>query len=235
MKINHFHCFLRKGALQTSRKINTSNRQTLEDVLVIFCRKFVKPESQATAKHKWHHLVSDPKTTKLPDFLQELNQGAEKTLGDNAQRMIDSLLYAKLPTKLKRSVNMAGLENVSYNEIVAHLERDSDFNPIKQFTDCQWQQWHPQHLSPKAFSPMEYSMTPTATIAKKRVIWSRAAKNSKRKRRRCQLKRRHTRSVELAARQTTPRNDVGKVQVQISNLNILGPKTHRIAIQNQEH
>ena len=51
MKINHFHSLLRKGALQTFRNINSINRQTLEDVMVIFRRKYVKPESQATAKH----------------------------------------------------------------------------------------------------------------------------------------------------------------------------------------
>ena len=71
---------------------NTANRQTLEDVLVIFRRKYVKPESQATAKHKWHCLVFDPNTTNLPDFLEEPNEGAEKAFGDNAQKMIDSLL-----------------------------------------------------------------------------------------------------------------------------------------------
>ena len=46
----------------------------------MFQRKYVKPESQATAKHKWHRLIFDPKTMKLPDFLQELNQGAKKSL-----------------------------------------------------------------------------------------------------------------------------------------------------------
>ena len=97
MKINHFHSLLRKNALQTFRNINSANRQTLEDVLAVFRRKYVKPESQATAKHKWHKLVFDPNTMKLPDFLEELNQGAEKTFGENAQAMIVSLLYAKLP------------------------------------------------------------------------------------------------------------------------------------------
>ena len=43
MKINHFHSLLRKNALQTFRNINTANRQTLEDVLVIFRRKYSKP------------------------------------------------------------------------------------------------------------------------------------------------------------------------------------------------
>ena len=135
MKINHFHSLLRKGALQTFRNINSTNRQTLEDVLVIFRRKYVKPESQATAKHKWHRLVFDPDTMKLPDFLEELNQGAEKAFGENAQSMIDSLLYAKLPPKLKRSVNMARLENGTYDEIVAHLERELELNALEEADD----------------------------------------------------------------------------------------------------
>ena len=49
MKINHFHSLLRKNALHTLRNINSTNRQSLEDVLVFFRRKYVKPESQATA------------------------------------------------------------------------------------------------------------------------------------------------------------------------------------------
>ena len=135
MKINHFHSLLRKNALQTFRNISSSNRQTIEDVLVIFRQKYVKPESQATAKHKWHRLVFDPNTMKLPDFLEELNQGAEKAFGDHAQKMIDSLLYAKLPPKLKRSVNMARLENGSYDEIVAHLERELELNALEESDD----------------------------------------------------------------------------------------------------
>ena len=50
ININHFHSLLRLVALQTFRNISTANRQTHEDVLVIFRRKYVKPESQATAK-----------------------------------------------------------------------------------------------------------------------------------------------------------------------------------------
>ena len=46
MKFNHFHSLLRKNALQTFRNINTANRQTLEDLLAVFRRKYVKPESR---------------------------------------------------------------------------------------------------------------------------------------------------------------------------------------------
>ena len=72
---------------------------------------------------------------KLPDFLEELNQVAEISFGDNAQSMIDSLLYAKLPTKLKRSVNMARLENGSYDKIVAHLDRELELNALEESDD----------------------------------------------------------------------------------------------------
>ena len=72
---------------------------------------------------------------KLPDFLEELNQGAEKAFGENAKSMIDSLLYAKLPPKLKRSVNMARLENGTYEEIVAHLERELELNALEESDD----------------------------------------------------------------------------------------------------
>ena len=123
MKINHFHAHLRKEALQTFRNISALNKKTLDDVLILFRRKYVKPESQATAKHKWHKLTFDPNTKTLPDFL-ELNGCAERAFGDNAQHMIDSLLYAKLPPRLKRSLNLAYLENGTYDQIVAHLERE---------------------------------------------------------------------------------------------------------------
>ena len=135
MKMNQFHSLLRKNALQTFRNINTANRQTLEDILAVFCEKYVKPESQKSAKHKRHCLVFDPNTIKLPDFLEELNQGAETVFGENAHAMIGSLLYAKLPPKLKRSVNMDRLENATYEEMVTHLERELELNGLEEGDD----------------------------------------------------------------------------------------------------
>ena len=131
MKINHFHAHLRKEALQTFRNISALNKKTLDDVLILFRRKYVKPESQATAKHKWHKLTFDPNTKSLPDFLEELNECAERAFGDNAQHMIDSLLYAKLPPHLKRSLNLAYLENGTHDQIVAHLERELELSGLE--------------------------------------------------------------------------------------------------------
>ena len=131
MKINHFHADLRKEALQTFRNISALNKKTLDDVLIVFRRKYVNPESQATAKHKWHKLTFDPNRKSLPDFLEELNECAEKAFGDNAQHMIDSLLYAKLPPHLKRSLNLAYLENGTYDQIVARLERELELSGLE--------------------------------------------------------------------------------------------------------
>ena len=131
MKINHFHAHLRKEALQTFRNISASNKKTLDDVLIVFRRKYVKPESQATAKHKWHKHTFDPNTKSLTDILEKLNECAERAFGENAQHMIDSLLYAKLPPLLKRSLNLAYLENGTYDQMVAHLERELELRGLE--------------------------------------------------------------------------------------------------------
>ena len=68
LKINHYHAHLQKEALQTFRNNSAINKKTLDDVLIVFRRKYVKPESQATTKHKWHKLTLDPNTKSLPDF-----------------------------------------------------------------------------------------------------------------------------------------------------------------------
>ena len=67
MKITLFHAHLRKEELQTFRNISASKKKLFDDVLFKFRRKYVKPESQATAKHKWDKLTFDPNTKSLPN------------------------------------------------------------------------------------------------------------------------------------------------------------------------
>ena len=131
MKINHFHAHLRGLALKTFKNIQRTPTTTLEDILVVFRRKYVKPESSASAKHRFHRLVFDPERQKLPDFLEELQESAEKAFGDIASQMIESLLYAKMPRHLKRSINQAYLENGTYEQIVRHLEREMELNGLE--------------------------------------------------------------------------------------------------------
>ena len=229
MKTTHFHSLLRKNALQTFRNINSTNRQTLEDVLVIFRQKYVKPESQATARHKWHRLVFDSNTMKLPDFLEELNQGAEKAFGEHAQKMIDSLLYEKLPPKLKKSVNTARLENGSYDEIVAHLERIVELNALEESDDIPMATMISSSAKPK--TPLTTGQMPdiTCNYCKEKGHMVRDCEKLKKKRKMPnkanRLRRKHIRSVALVAKRTTRKKDVGKVQVRILNPNALGPRT----------
>ena len=81
------------------RNMNSANSQTLEDILAVIRQKDVKSGSQAVPKHKWHEVGFDSNNMILPDVFQELIQEAEKTFCQNAQVMIDSLFYAKLPRK----------------------------------------------------------------------------------------------------------------------------------------
>ena len=80
MKINHFHAHLRELALKTFKKIQRTVTTTLEDILVVFRRKYVKSESSASAKHRFHRLVFDPERQKLPDFVEELKKALKKLL-----------------------------------------------------------------------------------------------------------------------------------------------------------
>ena len=67
--------------------------------------------------------------------MEHLNQTAEKTTREDAKSMIDNLLYAELPPKLERSVNMVWLGKDSYEEIVAHLERELELNALEESDD----------------------------------------------------------------------------------------------------
>ena len=107
--------------MKTFRNKNAT-KKTLEDVLLVFHLKYVKFESRATAKRKWHKLAFDSNTKSLSDFLEELTEYAERAFGDQAPQMIDSFLDAKTPPHLKRSINLAYLRNGTYNQRVAHLE-----------------------------------------------------------------------------------------------------------------
>ena len=131
MKINHFHAHLRGLALKTFKNIQRTPTTTLEDILKVFRRKYVKPESSASAKHRFHRLSFDPENQKLSDFLEELQESAEKAFGENAHQMIENLLYAKMPPHLKKSINQAYLENGTYDQIVKHLEREMELNGLE--------------------------------------------------------------------------------------------------------
>ena len=76
-KINYFHSLMCGDALQTFKNIDSPNRGNLTEILTVFRRKYVKPQSMATAKHKFQQLVFNPVNQKVIDFLDELQKLAK--------------------------------------------------------------------------------------------------------------------------------------------------------------
>ena len=130
-KINYFHSLMRGDALQTFKNITSPNRENLAEILTVFRRKYVKPQSMATAKHKFQRLVFNPANQKLIDFLDELQKLAKDAFGVAAQAIIEQFIYAKMPPHLKKTINQAHLENGTYGQIVSHLERELELNGLE--------------------------------------------------------------------------------------------------------
>ena len=123
-KVNYFHSLMLGDALQTFKNITSPNRENLGEILTVFRRKYVKPQSMATAKHMFQQLVFNPSNQKLIEFLDELQKLAKDAFGVAAQAIIEQFIYAKMPPHLKKSINQAHLENGTYEQIVSHLERE---------------------------------------------------------------------------------------------------------------
>ena len=130
-RINYFHSLMRGDALQTFKNINGPTRENLEKNLAVFRRKYVKPQSMATAKHKFQKLVFNPGNQRIVDFLDELQKLAKDAFGIAAHAIIEQFIYAKMPSHLKNSINQAHLENGTYEQIVTHLERELELNGLE--------------------------------------------------------------------------------------------------------
>ena len=130
-RINYFHSLMRGDALQTFKNISGPTRESLGEILAVFRRKYVKPQSMATAKHKFQKLIFNPVNQKLVDFLDELQKLAKDAFGIAAHAIIEQFKYAKMPPHLKKSINQAHLENGTYEQIVTHLERELELNGLE--------------------------------------------------------------------------------------------------------
>ena len=130
-RINYFHPLKRGDALQTSKNSNGPTRENLGEILAIFRRKYVKPQSMATAKHNFQKLVFNPANHKLVDFLDELQKLAKDAFRIAAHAVLDQFIYAKMPLHLEKSINQAHLENGTYEQIVKHLEVELVLNGLE--------------------------------------------------------------------------------------------------------
>ena len=163
-KINYFHSLMRGDALQNFKNVTSPNRENLGEILTVFRRKYVKPQSKATAKRKFQRLVFNPANQKLIDFLDELQKLAKDAFGDAAQAIIEQFIYAKRPSHLKKSINQAHLEHGTYEQIVSHLERELELNGLEA----------PDEIPINTVTQQAHSKTPTspnqrATIVKNEV------------------------------------------------------------------
>ena len=136
-RINYFHSLMRGDALQTFKEINGPTRENLGEILAVFRRRYVKPQSMAPAKHKFHKLVLNPANQKLVDFLDELQKLVKDAFGVAAHAIIDQFIYAKMPPHLKKSINQAHLENGMCEQIVTHLERQLELKCLEHPDETQ--------------------------------------------------------------------------------------------------
>ena len=129
-RISYFHSLMRGGALETYKNVINTARENLGEILGVFQRKYVKPQSMATAKHKLLKLAFNPANQKLVDFLDELQKLAKHAFGIAAHAIIEQFIHAKWPPHLKKSVNQAHLESGTFEQIVTHLERELELNGL---------------------------------------------------------------------------------------------------------
>ena len=120
---------MRGDVLHTFKNINGPTRENLVEFLAIFRRKYVKPQSMATAEHKFQKLVFNPANHNLVDFLDEIQKLAKDAIGIAAHAIIiEQFIYAKMPPHLKKSINQAHLENGTNEQIATHLRKELELN-----------------------------------------------------------------------------------------------------------
>ena len=136
-RINYFHSLLRGEARQTFKNINGPARENLVEVLAVFRSKHVKPQSMATAKHKFQKLVFNPANQNLVDFPDEFQKLAKDAFGKSAHAIVEQFMYAKMLPHLKKSINQAFLENGIYEQIVKHLEKERELNCLEAPNELQ--------------------------------------------------------------------------------------------------
>ena len=90
-RINYFHFLKHCDALQTLKIITSLHRVSLGEILTVFHRKHVKPNSMAATKHEFQRLVFNPANQNLIVFLNELQKLAKEAFRVAAQEYYTAL------------------------------------------------------------------------------------------------------------------------------------------------
>ena len=136
-KINYLHSLMCVDVLKTFKNTTSHNRKNLGEILTLFRRKYVKPKSMATAKHKFQRLVLNSANQTLIDSLDDFQKLAKNAFGVAAQAIIEQSSSAKMLPHLKKSINQAHLENNTYEQIVSHLRKELEMNGLEAPNELQ--------------------------------------------------------------------------------------------------
>ena len=134
-RINYINSLMRGDALQTFKNINGKTRENVCEILAVFRRKYVKPQSIATAKNKFQKILFNPASQKLVSFLDEMQELAKVAFGTAA--IIGQFMFAKMPPHLKKSINQAHLDNGTNEQIVTHLRKEFELNGLESSNELQ--------------------------------------------------------------------------------------------------
>ena len=137
-KMKYLHFFMGGDALQTFKNTSSRNRKNLAEILTVFRRKYVKPQSMATAKHKFQQLVFNPKNQKSIEFLDELPNLAKNAFGVAAQLINEQFIYAEVPHTWKETINQAYLENGPNEQIVTQLGSVLELKSLEALVSCEY-------------------------------------------------------------------------------------------------
>ena len=118
-------------ALRANKNVIGPYRENLGEILAVFCKKYVKAQSMATAIHKIQKLVFNSANQKVVDFLDEFQQLAKDAFEIAAHAIIEHFINDELPPHMKKSINQFHLENDTYKQRATHLKRELELNGLE--------------------------------------------------------------------------------------------------------
>ena len=95
-RVNYFHSPTRGDAAQTFKNITSPNRENLVEILTVFRKKYVEPQSMAAVKHKFKWTVFNPANQMLIDSLDELQKLPKDAFGVATRAILEQFIYAKM-------------------------------------------------------------------------------------------------------------------------------------------
>ena len=148
------------------------------EILAVFQRKYLKPQSMATTKHKFQKFVFNPANQKLVDFLGELQKLSKDAFGIAAHAVIEQFIYAKMPSHLKKPINQALLKSGTYEQFVTHLEWELELNGLETPDELQINTVSQQPTDTNANRPKRATPLKNRTLQKSVSIVQKTAKTN---------------------------------------------------------